>query len=101
MAAVTAILKLHSSFIIMLGMACALHPAVEPGTADPSLAGAALRRLAPEAMTRCECAEVSFTEIAARMAAEGSSLDEVVRKTGCGTTCTACLPDLRRFLSSL
>ncbi len=101
MTAVTAILKLHFNFIIMRTMACALHPAVDPGTADPSLAGPALRRLAPEAMTCCECAEVSFTEIAAHMAQDGTTLDEVVRKTGCGTTCTACLPDLRRFLSSL
>ena len=81
-------------------MACALHPAVEPGSADPSPAGEALLRSAPPAMARCECTEVSFEEIAAHMEAEGATLDDVVRKTGCGTTCTACLPDLRRFLSS-
>ena len=32
--------------------------------------------------------------------AAGASLEQVSRKTGCGTTCTACLPDLRRYLSS-
>lgn len=51
-------------------------------------------------MTRCECAEVSFAEVARRVQAEGWSLDEVARRTGCGGTCTACLPDLHRFLSN-
>jgi bacterioferritin-associated ferredoxin len=52
-------------------------------------------------MTRCECADVSFEEIAREMRAGEVSVDEARRRTGCGVTCTACLPDLRRFLSSL
>lgn len=51
----------------------------------------------PRAMTRCECADVSFAEMAARID-EGEHLDEAARATGCGQTCTACWPDLERFL---
>jgi NAD(P)H-nitrite reductase large subunit len=51
-------------------------------------------------MTRCECAGVSFQEIAARMEAERTTLDEVCRRTQCGNTCTACLPDLARFIAA-
>ena len=51
------------------------------------------------AMTRCECAGVSFEEIARRVATDGLSLEEIARRTGCGGTCTACIPDLRQFLS--
>ncbi len=54
----------------------------------------------PRAMTRCECAGVTFQEIAARMDAEGTTLDEVCRRTQCGNTCTACLPDLARFVAA-
>ena len=82
-------------------MACALHPA--PGTEVPDSGFAEpvpFTRPVPLPMTRCECAEVAFEEIARRMEAEGASLEEVGRRTGCGTTCTACLPDLRRFLAS-
>ncbi|MCG6923589.1 MAG: (2Fe-2S)-binding protein [Acidobacteriota bacterium] len=49
-------------------------------------------------MTRCECAELSFDEIARRMREEGLSLEEISERTGCGRTCTACLPDLRSHL---
>jgi bacterioferritin-associated ferredoxin len=42
---------------------------------------------------------MSFREIAHRMRAEGETLDELGRRTGCGRTCTACLPDLERFLA--
>jgi len=52
-----------------------------------------------QAMTRCECAELSFAEIAQRVRAERLSLEEVTRRTGCGSTCTACLPDLRDHLA--
>ena len=55
---------------------------------------------APRAMTRCECASISFQEIASRMESERSSLDEVCRRTQCGNTCTACLPDLARFVAA-
>jgi bacterioferritin-associated ferredoxin len=51
-------------------------------------------------MTRCECAGLSFQEIAARMEVERSTLEEVSRRTGCGNTCTACLPDLARFIAA-
>lgn len=54
----------------------------------------------PRAMTRCECAGVSFQEIALRMDAERTTLDEVCRRTQCGSTCTACLPDLARFIAA-
>ena len=53
----------------------------------------------PRAMTGCECAGVSFEEIARQIQAEGVSLDEAARRTGCGGTCTACVPDLLRFLA--
>jgi bacterioferritin-associated ferredoxin len=79
-------------------MACALHPLVET---DPAAVAEriAFARPAPVPMGRCECAEVAFPEIARQIDA-GSSFEEVSRKTGCGTTCTACLPDLRRYLAS-
>lgn len=54
----------------------------------------------PRAMTRCECSGVSFQEIARRLDAEGCSLEEVCRRTGCGLTCTACVPDLVRALAA-
>ena len=41
-------------------------------------------------MTRCECAGVSFEEIARRLREEGLSLEEACGRTGCGGTCTAC-----------
>jgi NAD(P)H-nitrite reductase large subunit len=52
-----------------------------------------------QAMTRCECAGMSFAEIAQRLSTECLSLEEVTHRTGCGTTCTACLPDLRDYLA--
>jgi NAD(P)H-nitrite reductase large subunit len=60
----------------------------------------AYRTPTARAMTRCECAGVSFQEIAARMEAERVTLDEVCRRTQCGNTCTACLPDLARFVAA-
>ena len=61
--------------------------------ADPT------QEAAPRAMTRCECAEVSFAEIARRVQEEGRTVDEICHGTGCGRTCTACLPDLTRYLA--
>jgi bacterioferritin-associated ferredoxin len=55
----------------------------------------------PRAMTRCECAGISFSEIGRRMATEQSTLEDVCRRTDCGQTCTACLPDLLRYLAAL
>jgi NAD(P)H-nitrite reductase large subunit len=54
----------------------------------------------PRAMTRCECAGVSFQEVARRLDAEGSSIEEACRRTGCGLICSACVPDLVRALAS-
>jgi bacterioferritin-associated ferredoxin len=51
-------------------------------------------------MTRCECAGVGFEEIARRLGEQGMSLEEACGRTGCGATCTACLPDLRAYLAS-
>ena len=79
-------------------MACALHPVVETGTAEAA-ERVPFARPVGMPMSRCECAEVGFHEIARQMDA-GASFDEVSARTGCGTTCTACLPDLRRFLAS-
>lgn len=52
------------------------------------------------AMTRCECSGDTFTEIARQVYVEGRSVGEVLGRTGCGQTCTACLPDLQEFLTS-
>ena len=73
-------------------MACTIHPAdsqLDAGT-GPQPA---------RAMTRCECACLSFAEIRQKIRTEGVSLAQVARRTGCGATCTACLPDLRAFLA--
>jgi len=72
-------------------MACSLQPAAETA-AHPAAA--------PRAMTGCECAGVSFHEIARALREDGLALDEVCRRTGCGRTCTACLPDLQRYLGA-
>jgi bacterioferritin-associated ferredoxin len=50
------------------------------------------------AMTRCECTELSFDEVARRVG-EGTPLEEVQERTGCGRLCSACLPDLRAHLA--
>jgi len=51
------------------------------------------------AMTRCECVELPFDEVARRMREDGTSLEELQDRTGCGRLCTACLPDLRAHLA--
>jgi bacterioferritin-associated ferredoxin len=53
----------------------------------------------PSAMTRCECAELPFDEVARRIREDGASLEEVQERTGCGRLCSACLPDLRAHLA--
>ena len=50
-------------------------------------------------MTRCECAEVGFDEVERRLQAERLTVEEAARRTGCGGTCEACVPDLRRYLA--
>ena len=52
-------------------------------------------------MTRCECAEITFAEIADQAEREG--IDEfalLCRRTGCASTCTACGPDLEAYLAA-
>ena len=51
-------------------------------------------------MTRCECASLSFDEIARRVLVERQGLEAVQRETGCGYLCSACLPDLRDHLAA-
>jgi NAD(P)H-nitrite reductase large subunit len=55
----------------------------------------------PRAMTRCECAGMTFAELAHRVRAEGLSPEEACHRTGCGQTCTACVPDLKQYLAGL
>jgi bacterioferritin-associated ferredoxin len=50
-------------------------------------------------MTRCECAELPFDEVARRLREDGLSLEELQDRTGCGRLCTACLGDLRAHLA--
>jgi bacterioferritin-associated ferredoxin len=83
-------LKLKSLFIIM---AFDTMSAMIP-TCDTAWPG-----IKPPEMTRCECAGVSFAEVERRIREEGLSLEDVARRTGCGRTCTACLPDLQRRLA--
>jgi bacterioferritin-associated ferredoxin len=71
-------------------------PAVAP---TPPAAPAPAPLLGPP-MTRCECAGVTFEEVARRMARERLAADQAVRRTGCGQNCGACIPDLLRFLAS-
>jgi len=52
------------------------------------------------AMSRCECAELPFDEVARRLREEAATLEEVQERTGCGRLCSACLPDLRAHLAA-
>lgn len=79
-------------------MATTPNPPVVPEAA--LAAGAVPGPLVGPPMTRCECAGVTFEEVARRMAAERLSADQVVRRAGCGQNCGACIPDLARFLAS-
>ncbi|MFQ5845302.1 MAG: bacterioferritin-associated ferredoxin [Planctomycetota bacterium] len=52
-------------------------------------------------MTRCECAGLTFAEIAALARREGIEDFELLRRrTGCASTCTACRPELRACLDA-
>jgi bacterioferritin-associated ferredoxin len=51
-------------------------------------------------MTSCECAGLSFDEVARRVREEGQTLEDVQERTGCGRLCSACLPDLRDHLAA-
>ncbi len=51
-------------------------------------------------MTRCECAGLTFEEIARIAERERITAFEVLcRRTGCASTCTACACDLAAFLA--
>jgi bacterioferritin-associated ferredoxin len=51
-------------------------------------------------MTRCECAGLSFEEIARIAERERIAAFELIaRRTGCASTCTACTCDLVAFLA--
>jgi NAD(P)H-nitrite reductase large subunit len=65
---------------------------------SPALGRGAGCHARPRRMTRCECAEVPFSRVAALMRAEGLSVEQACDRTGCGRTCTGCLPDLEAFL---
>jgi bacterioferritin-associated ferredoxin len=51
-----------------------------------------------QAMTRCECAGISFAEVG-RLLDAGEPLPAALARTGCGSTCTACRPDLESYLA--
>ena len=52
-------------------------------------------------MTRCECAEMSFEQIADLADREGiETFPFLCKRTGCCSTCTACGPDLKAFLDA-
>ena len=69
-------------------MAATLHPLPE---VPP--------RYVARCMSRCECTGVSFEELARLKAAERLTIEETAQRTGCGQTCTACVPDLRAYLA--
>jgi len=71
-------------------MACTVHTFEEPDS----------RPLIGRPMTRCECADLSFEDAVRHLPSGPPSVEELVRRTGCGGNCTACIPDLRRFLHS-
>jgi NAD(P)H-nitrite reductase large subunit len=73
-------------------------PAETPAPAPPC-AGQGRIALCP-AMTRCECAGVSFEEVARRIQADGLRPEQAIGGTRCGQTCGACLPDLQQFLAA-
>jgi len=62
------------------------------------LAREAAAPAAMPAMTRCECARVAFAEVARAVRERGLDPESAIRSTGCAALCTACLPDLERFL---
>ena len=56
---------------------------------------------APRVMTRCACAGISFEEVARDLRVGRLVLSEILGRTGCAGTCTACLPDLTRYLEAI
>ncbi|MBI5785854.1 MAG: molybdopterin-dependent oxidoreductase [Rhodocyclales bacterium] len=49
----------------------------------------------------CSCKNVSETDIADAVAAGATGQEQLQERTGCGTGCGACLPELKRMLLSL
>ena len=68
--------------------------------ASPALAVRPRPPLRPRTMTRCECSGCGFAEVARQMRSEGLGFEEACRRTGCGQTCGACIPDLQGFLQA-
>ena len=75
-----------------------------PLAATPEPAAPAAPCVAPTPMgapmTRCECAGITFAEVARRMEAESLPPEQAVAASPCGKNCGACLPDLRRYLAA-
>ena len=57
-----------------------------------------LRDWIDQGNVRADCAVLYRSNAQSRVREEGLSLDEVAERTGCGRTCSACLPDLRSHL---
>jgi bacterioferritin-associated ferredoxin len=47
---------------------------------------------------RCICRNTMFSDLQPRASAEGWTLDDLMRQTGCGAQCGLCRPYLRRML---
>lgn len=52
------------------------------------------------AVNRCICHDVPFTELKKLADAGVRNLDELSRRTGCGTGCGMCLPYIRVMLAT-
>jgi bacterioferritin-associated ferredoxin len=53
---------------------------------------------APEPMTACACTGRSFADVEVRIFRDRLTMAEAEELTGCGSICTACIPDLRSYL---
>ncbi|MBX3379822.1 MAG: (2Fe-2S)-binding protein [Phycisphaeraceae bacterium] len=51
-------------------------------------------------VNRCICANVTFTELKKLADAGIRDLDELSRRTGCGTGCGMCIPYIRVMLAT-
>jgi hypothetical protein len=94
---------LKLKFIFNMGqveaMASPLAASSEPVPAPSPCASPAPASFGPP-MTRCECAGITFAEVARRMAAESLLPEQAIAGSRCAKTCGACLPDLQRFLAA-
>jgi hypothetical protein len=55
----------------------------------------------PAPMTACACTGRTFEDVAVRVLRDGLTAAEAEGLTGCGSICTACIPDLRSYLGRL